>query len=118
MYSYTYVSDAVAALLTVLMKGKCGEAYNIADVKSDVMLKDLAGIIANISGGKVIFELPDEIEAAGYSKATKANWLVVTSDNGFAIFKAPEDAEDAWSIVKQLKLGTWGKQNKSIELSL
>lgn len=72
MYSYTYVSDDVAGLLTVLMKGKCGEAYNIADVKSDVMLKDLAGIIANISGGKVIFELPDEIEAAGYSKATKA----------------------------------------------
>ena len=31
---------------------------------------------------------------------------------------SPEDAEDAWSIVKQLKLGTWGKQNKSIELSL
>ena len=53
-----------------------------------------------------------------YLKLQKTNWLVVTSDNGFAIFKAPEDAEDAWSIVKQLKLGTWGKQNKSIELSL
>ena len=53
-----------------------------------------------------------------YLKLQKTNWLVVTNDNGFAIFKAPEDAEDAWSIVKQLKLGTWGKQNKSIELSL
>lgn len=71
-YSYTYVSDAVSGLLTVLMKGDNGEAYNIADQKSDIKLKDLAGIIAEFSGTKVIFELPDNIEKAGYSTATKA----------------------------------------------
>lgn len=71
-YSYTYMSDAVSGLLTVLLKGINGEAYNIADENSDIMLKDLAQIIANYSGHKVVFELPDEIEKAGYSKATKA----------------------------------------------
>lgn len=71
-YSYTYVADAVAGLLTVLLKGKCGEAYNISDAASDIMLKDLAGIIADIAQKKVVFELPDAVEAAGYSKATKA----------------------------------------------
>lgn len=71
-YSYTYVTDAVSGLLTVLLKGECGEAYNIADDKSDIMLKDLASIIAGYTGKKVVFELPDEVEAAGYSKATKA----------------------------------------------
>lgn len=71
-YSYTYVADAVAGLLTVLLKGECGEAYNIADRKSDIMLKDLAAIIADIAGRKVVFEIPDVVEAAGYSKATKA----------------------------------------------
>lgn len=71
-YSYTYVTDAVSGLLTVLLCGKCGEAYNIADEKSDIMLKDLAGIIADTVGTKVVFELPDEMESAGYSKATKA----------------------------------------------
>ena len=71
-YSYTYVSDAVAGLLTVLLKGETGEAYNIADEKSDIMLKDLAGIIAELSGKKVVFDLPDAVEAAGFSKATKA----------------------------------------------
>lgn len=71
-YSYTYVADAVSGLLTVLMKGKSGEAYNIADEASDIMLKDLAAIIAQSVGQKVIFELPDETEMAGYSKATKA----------------------------------------------
>ncbi|WP_303997431.1 NAD-dependent epimerase/dehydratase family protein [Megamonas hypermegale] len=71
-YSYTYMSDAVSGLLTVLLKGINGEAYNIANENSDIMLKDLAQIIANYSGHKVVFELPDEIEKAGYSKATKA----------------------------------------------
>lgn len=71
-YSYTYIADAVSGLLTVLLKGENGEAYNVADEKSDIMLKDLAAIIADYSGTKVIFELPDEVEKAGYSTATKA----------------------------------------------
>lgn len=71
-YSYTYVADAVSGLLTILLLGKSGEAYNIADEASDIMLKDLAAIIAGINGRRVIFEIPDAVEAAGYSTATKA----------------------------------------------
>ena len=71
-YSYTYVADAVSGLLTVLLKGKCGEAYNISDKSGDVTLKNLASHIARLSGKKVIFEIPDSVESAGYSTATKA----------------------------------------------
>ena len=71
-YSYTYVGDAVAGLLTVLLKGENGEAYNIADEAGDIMLKDLARIISAVCGTKVVFELPDNIEKSGYSTATKA----------------------------------------------
>jgi nucleoside-diphosphate-sugar epimerase len=71
-FSYTYVADAVSGLLTILMKGESGEAYNIAEEHSDIMLKDLAAIIAGINGKKVVFEIPDAVEAAGYSTATKA----------------------------------------------
>ena len=71
-YSYTYVCDAVSGLLTCLLKGACGEAYNIADVSCDIRLKDLAGLLAEYSGTKVVFELPDDREKAGYSTATKA----------------------------------------------
>lgn len=71
-YSYTYMSDAVYGLLTVLLKGDNGEAYNIADEASDIMLKDLATIIASINNKSVVFEIPDVVEATGYSKATKA----------------------------------------------
>lgn len=71
-YSYTYVADAVAGLLYVLLKGEKGEAYNIADEASDIMLKDLAKIVADECGTEVVFEIPDDMELAGYSKATKA----------------------------------------------
>lgn len=71
-YSYTYVSDAVSGLLTVLLKGKTGEAYNIADERSDITLKDLAEKIASYAGTRVVFEIPDETEKLGYSTATKA----------------------------------------------
>ncbi len=71
-YSYTYVADAVSGLLTVLLCGENGEAYNIADISSDITLRNLARILARINGKEVVFELPDAVESAGYSKATKA----------------------------------------------
>lgn len=72
LYSYTYVADAVAGLLTILFCGENGEAYNIAEEHGDIMLKDLAAVIADINGKSVVFEIPDAVEAAGYSTATKA----------------------------------------------
>lgn len=71
-YSYCYVADAIEALLIILLKGEKGEAYNIADEKSDITLKDLAQILADYNHKKVVFELPSETEKKGYSTATKA----------------------------------------------
>ena len=71
-YSYTYMADAVYGLMTIVLKGERGEAYNIADKSSNITLKELAQTIADCTGGKVVFEIPDPTEAAGYSKATKA----------------------------------------------
>lgn len=71
-YSYTFVTDAVSGILHTMLCGKSGEAYNVADAESDIMLKDLAGHLADAAGVKVVFELPDEKERRGYSTATKA----------------------------------------------
>lgn len=71
-YSYQYMADSISGLLTILLVGESGNAYNISDVKSDIRLKDLAEIIAKINGKKVIFELPDNVERSGYSTATNA----------------------------------------------
>ncbi|MBQ4470017.1 MAG: NAD-dependent epimerase/dehydratase family protein [Synergistaceae bacterium] len=72
LYSYSYAADAVSGLLTILTQGADGSAYNIADENSDITLKDLAELIAQYSGTRVVFELPDEKEARGYSAAVKA----------------------------------------------
>lgn len=72
IYSYTYVVDAAVAALYLLLYAKSGEAINIADRNSDIALKDLAGILAEIAQTKVIYEKPDELERAGYSTATRA----------------------------------------------
>ena len=71
-FSYLYVADAVVGILRCLIAGKKGAAYNLGNLKSDVRLKDLAKIVADVAGVKVVFDLPDEKEAKGFSKATVA----------------------------------------------
>lgn len=72
LYSYTYVADAVSGILFCLFKGECGEAYNIANDTCNITLRDLAQLISNHVGTTVVFDIPDETEMAGYSKATLA----------------------------------------------
>lgn len=71
-FSYTYVSDAVAAMLHILLHGESGSAYNISCDNCNVRLKDFASECASIAGKKVVFDLPDENERKGYSIAMKA----------------------------------------------
>lgn len=70
LFSYTYVADAVQAMLFVLLNGECGQAYNIAGF--NVRLADFAAGCATLAGSSVIFVLPSETEAKGYSIAAKA----------------------------------------------
>lgn len=72
LFSYTYISDAVQAMLFVLLKGQCGQAYNIASEKCNVYLKDFANACAKLAGKSVVFDIPTEIERKGYSVASKA----------------------------------------------
>ena len=71
-YSYQYVADSVSGLLAVLLEGESGAAYNIADESGDITLRDLAALIAKQSGRKVVFDIPNVVELAGFSRATKA----------------------------------------------
>lgn len=71
-FSYTYISDAVAAMLYVMLNGKCGEAYNVSNEKCNVHLKDFASICAAYNGKNVVFDLPSQAEQKGYSIAMNA----------------------------------------------
>lgn len=71
-FSYTYVADAVAGLLTVLLNGEIGVAYNVSSEKTNVLLKDFAWVCASYNNKEVVFDIPSEQEQKGYSIATKA----------------------------------------------
>lgn len=71
-FSYTYVADAVAAILHIMLNGEDGQAYNVACEECNVHLKDFAAICAGINGKQVVFDPPEESEARGYSIATQA----------------------------------------------
>lgn len=70
--SWLYVKDCASAILTILLKGLNGEAYNVADVNSCVTIRELAEMIAHIGGSKVVFDLPSEVERQGFSVIRKA----------------------------------------------
>ena len=104
-FSYSYVGDIVLALLLLLEKGVCGEAYNISDKESDIHLKDLAKLIAEYGGKKVVFDLPNEIEKKGFSKATRA---IINSDKlrdlGYkALTPIKEGIPTTIDILKEMK---------------
>ena len=72
VFSYTYVADAVHAMLHVLLHGNEGEAYNISNEYCNVRLKDFAHFCAAWVGSEVVFELPSETERKGFSVAMRA----------------------------------------------
>lgn len=71
-FSYTYVADAVAGLLYILLKGQNGEAYNVSSEKTNIHLKDFARLCAAYNRKNIVFDLPSEVESKGYSVAMKA----------------------------------------------
>ena len=71
-FSYTYVADAVAAMLHILLNGESGKAYNVSNDECNVHLRDFAEVCASIVGRKVVFDLPSDQEMKGYSVATQA----------------------------------------------
>ena len=72
MRSWLYVDDCVEGLLTILRKGASGEAYNIADASSNISIRQLAEMIADIAGRQVIIDMPSDAEKAGYNPVTKS----------------------------------------------
>ena len=70
--SWCYVVDCVSALLHILLKGECGQAYNIADANSNISIRELAETIADLGGRKVVIDVPDTDEKRGFNPVTKS----------------------------------------------
>ena len=67
---YCYTIDAISAILYILLKGKNGEAYNVANQDTYISVRDLALLIKDIINPdiKVCFELSSRNEYAHPTK--------------------------------------------------
>lgn len=65
--SYTYAKDCATAILTVALRGKSGEAYNIANPEVACSIRELAEAIAACAGVRLKMELPTGAEAAAFN---------------------------------------------------
>lgn len=72
MRSWLYVDDCVSGLLTILRNGKNGEAYNIADEGSNISIRHLAEMIADIAGRAVVMQLPTDTERKAFNPMSQA----------------------------------------------
>ena len=71
--NYCYTRDCITGLLTILLKGKNGEAYNVSNPESHITIADMAYMVADkIAEGriKVVFDIPSE-NKFGYAADTK-----------------------------------------------
>lgn len=85
--SWLYVVDCVSALLTILLKGQCGEAYNVADKASNITIYQLAELLAKLESRQIVFDLSNDsrqttpITRAIFStkKLEQLGWQALTS---------------------------------------
>ena len=70
--SFCYVKDAASGLLYILLEGKTGEAYNVANGNSVATIRQYAQTLAELGGVKIRDEYPTQTEASGYSRVTRA----------------------------------------------
>ena len=74
--SWCYVVDCASALLYILLKGENMQAYNVADESSNITIKELADLVAEIGKQKVVFDIPSASEKAGFNVVTKSIFSV------------------------------------------
>lgn len=66
-----YVIDAAAAFFTVLLNGESGNAYNISDDSCEISIRELAETVAAASGTKMIMEVPEDAQKAGFTTISR-----------------------------------------------
>lgn len=73
-HCYCYTSDAVLGLLTVLLRGAAGEAYNVSNEATFGTIREMAEMLVAQypeSGSRLVFDIPEDTEKFGYAPASK-----------------------------------------------
>ena len=73
-HCYCYTSDAVRGLLTILLEGKAGEAYNVSNEATFGTIREMAEMLVRNypeSGSELIFDIPEDVAKLGYAPTSR-----------------------------------------------
>lgn len=97
-HCYCYTSDAVLGLLTVLLRGKSGEAYNISNEATFGTIREMAEMLIEThpeSGSKLVFDIPEDANKFGYAPTSR---MLVNSEKLNALgWKAQVDLPEMFA---------------------
>lgn len=102
MRSWCYVVDCCLGLLYILLKGVESNAYNIADSASVFTIRELAETVAKVTGHKVCFCNPSDMEAKAFTNISHA------------VFSTEKLQGLGWATVA----GSWQDKFKSVIMEL
>ncbi len=69
-HCYCYTTDVVLGLLTILLRGKNGEAYNVSNERTFGTIREMAELLIEKypeSGSKLVFDIPEDVNQYGYA---------------------------------------------------
>lgn len=73
--NYVYTSDAIYALLLLLVRGEYGQAYNVANEESHMTIVEMAKMVCTCfdksHSTNVVFDIPTDAMKYGYAPPTK-----------------------------------------------
>lgn len=100
--SYCHSLDCASAILTVLLSGKLGEAYNISNKNSIITIKEMAKIISRIANVELILQLPNDVEVKQQNPMNNSslNSHKLETLGWKGIFTAEEGFKETYSVLE------------------
>lgn len=71
--SYCYCLDCASAILTTMLKGEDGRAYNISNPDSVISIRQMAEILAKSAGVNLIVDVPTEDEKKSFNPMSNSS---------------------------------------------
>lgn len=102
--SYCYSLDCASAILSVLLSGGSGQAYNVSNPNSIITIKQMATCIADASGVRVLYDIPITQERKRENSMVNASLdsEKIESLGWSGLFSAEVGFHHTFSILKEL----------------
>lgn len=67
--SYCYTTDAISAILCLMLHGQPAEAYNVTNMDTAISIRDMAEMFCSMAAGQinVKIEIPEDVSSFGYN---------------------------------------------------